>query len=371
MTGHGRYQVGQLAPGRYLVQFTDCNDGVYGSQWFRGKNGESFATPVTVRAGQATTGIDGVLTIGGTISGRVTGPSGKPANDTCMFAANPVAGLASGFSGTGADGRYTIRGLSSGSYQVSFFPCDTTSPNLASITLPKPVRVVASHATTGVSVRLAAGGTITGTVTGDSTEPGPQDQACVLAMPTNPDGSYPFAWSDTSGRYVLDGLAAGTYRVYLDDPFCDNADGSPSLAPQWFRNQPDQPSANLVSVRAGRTARGISATLRAYGGIEGTVTSKSGARVSGECVSAFPFHATADPFIGLPPTPDIAITQPTGRFRLIDLTPGRYKIEFSTGCGAAGFATQWWPGATSAKAAQVITVRNTTITGINATLRDS
>src|SRR5262249_17800577 len=56
------------------------------------------------------------------------------------------------------------------------------------------------------------GGSITGTMTGQS---GPQRQACVLAVPTNPDNSYPFAFTDASGDYVMSGLAAGTYRVDL------------------------------------------------------------------------------------------------------------------------------------------------------------
>ena len=369
VTNHGRYQVGQLAPGRYLVQFTDCNASIYGSQWYRGKNTETFATPVTVRARQATVGINGVLTIGGTISGRVTGPGGKPAGGVCVSAFDPAAASFEGFTSTSKSGRYVVTGLSTGRYEVTFYSCYQPSPDLASITLPKRVRVVAPRGVTGINVRLAAGGRITGTVIGDSTEPGPQGQACVLTVPTNPNGSSQLTWTDPSGRYVLDALAAGSYRVYLEDPLCDAADGLPALAPQWFRNQPDQPTANLVTVKAGRTVGGVSAILRSYGGIEGTVTTGAHAGVGGECVAAVPFHATADPITGLAPTPDIAITRPTGRYELIDLTPGKYKIEFTTGCGDNGFATQWWPRAASAKSAQVITVSNETITGIDATLR--
>jgi len=51
------------------------------------------------------------------------------------------------------------------------------------------------------------------------------------------------------------------------------------------------------------------------------------------------------------------------------LPPGRYRIEFSTGCGAKGHPTQWWHNAKSASAATVITVKFATITDINATLR--
>jgi len=194
-------------------------------------------------------------------------------------------------------------------------------------------------------------------------------QSCVLALPTNPNGSFPLVWTGAGGRYVMDGLAAGTYRVYLADPFCDSGYGVPDIAPQWFRNRLDQPAADLVTVTAGRTTPGVSATLRPYGGIQGRVTTMSHAGVAGECVSAVPFRASPDPITSVVSTPDIAITRRSGRFTLLGLVPGRYKVEFSAGCGDAGFANQWWPGAASAKTAQVITVSNATITKIDATLR--
>jgi hypothetical protein len=321
-----------------------------------------------VRAGQATTGINAVLTIGGTISGTVTGPSGKPAGGTCVQAYDE-ASQSFGFTSTNKAGRYTLDGLRNGRYSVSFSACFPQSPNLGSVTLPRLVRVVAPHPITGVNIKLAAGGSIAGSVTGRSGVPGPQNQACVLAVPTNPAGSYPLVWTDASGHYLMSGLAAGTYQVNLGDPVCDFYDfGVPDLAAQWYDDQPGQPTATLVTVSAGRTTHGISATLQPFGGIEGTVTTQAHADVAGECVTAVPFHATVDPVSGLAPVPDVAITMPTGRYRLLDLTPGQYKIEFSTGCGDTGFATQGWDNATSAASAKVITVGKVTIGGIDATL---
>jgi hypothetical protein len=143
----------------------------------------------------------------------------------------------------------------------------------------------------------------------------------------------------------------------------------PDLAPQWYRDQAGQQTATWVTVSAGHTTRGISAALQPYGGIDGTVTSGGGKGVYGECVAAAPFRATADPFLGIAPPPHVAITRPSGRYRLVDLPPGKYKIEFSTGCGGTKYATQWWDNAASAKSARVITVGFATITRIDATLR--
>ncbi|MGH3399829.1 MAG: carboxypeptidase-like regulatory domain-containing protein, partial [Streptosporangiaceae bacterium] len=59
-----------------------------------------------------------------------------------------------------------------------------------------------------------------------------------------------------------------------------------------------------------------------------------------------------------------------GRYSLIGLAPGRYRVRFSSGCGASGYATQWWKDAGSAARATIVTVRASGISsGINAALR--
>jgi hypothetical protein len=367
LTGRrGRYLVGQLAPGRYLVQFSDCQNGVYGSRWYHGTYREALATPVVVRAGQTTSRINAALTIGGSIAGTVTGPSGRPANGTCVYAYDP-ASQSYGVGGTNAAGHYTVPGLGNGRYAVSFYACDSQSPNLGSVVLGRLVQVVAPRRSAGVSIELAAGGSITGTVSGPS---GPQTQACVVAVPTNPSDVYALGFTDQSGAYVLPALAAGTYRVELGDLNCDFYEfGMPGLAPQWYDDQPGPSAAALVTVGAGQVTAAVSGTLQPFGGIDGVVTDQRDAGVSGECVTAVPVDAPADPVTELTPAPDIAITRASGRYRLLDLPPGSYKIEFSTGCGDTGFATQWWDNAGSARSATVISVGATTTSGIDATLR--
>jgi hypothetical protein len=53
--------------------------------------------------------------------------------------------------------------------------------------------------------------------------------------------------------------------------------------------------------------------------------------------------------------------------------PGRTRYRrFSAGCGATGYATQWYQSAASMTAANVITVAaNQTASGISATLNKS
>jgi hypothetical protein len=369
-TARGRYTDAELTPGRYLVQFSDCNGGPYGGQWYRAKNSESFATPVTVRAGQTTASVNATLTLGGSISGIVTGPGGKPANGTCVEAQNLTGQFFSDLFFTIKGGHYSINGLSSGRYALTFSACYTNSPNLASITLPSQIRITAPQPVTGLDFSLAAGGTIRGTVTGQSSPSspaGPQNRACVVALPTNPDGSEQIVFTDPAGQYRLDGLAAGTYRVELGDPFCANDLGVGDLAPQWYHDQLTEAGGGLVTVTAGHTIGRVNAALRPLGGIDGTVTTRTHTGVTGECVTAVPFHASADLLAG-PPSADVAITA-SGQFQLIDLPAGQYKIEFSVGCGDSGYVTQWWDGAAFAGSATVVTVGAGTVTGIDATLR--
>jgi len=90
---HGAYRITGLAAGRYQVEFVPCAGSArYAEQFYRGKASPLKATDVTVRAGKTTPGIDGHLVLGGTISGHVTGPGGKPQRNICVIAANPSAG---------------------------------------------------------------------------------------------------------------------------------------------------------------------------------------------------------------------------------------------------------------------------------------
>jgi hypothetical protein len=62
-------------------------------------------------------------------------------------------------------------------------------------------------------------------------------------------------------------------------------------------------------------------------------------------------------------------TGPGGNYDLGPVNPGRYLVEFSSGCGATGYATQWWRGAQSpGKATVVVVSSRVTRSGIDATM---
>lgn len=366
--GNGHYNVDGLAPARYLVQFVNCGPNrQLAPQWYRRAATTGAATPVKVRSGRTSAGINGVLTDGGSITGLVAGPTGKPANAICVIAFSQQAQYAVS-SQTGKAGRYRLTRLSTGRWSLIFTPCFPAGPNLATLTRPGSVHVVAPRTVTGVNVKLSAGGSVSGRVSSQAGDR-PLGDVCVLLVPAKASGSFGIGLTRGNGRYLARNLAPGTYHAYIADPACDGfPDAVPPFAPQWYNDQPTETTATTVHVSAGAVTTGIDSALGPFGAVTGTVRTRTLTTVSGECVTAVPFRAGPDLVTGAPAQPETAVTDQTGGYTLTGLTPGRYKIEFTSGCGGARYATQWWDNAGSARSAKVITVGFTTIAGIDATV---
>jgi hypothetical protein len=375
--GNGRYDMGDLAPGTYDLQFSDCGRSTYGSQWYSAKATEQTSTPVTVHSGVKTRAINAVMAVGGSISGLVVSGPNRPLASICVTAED-IATKSTGAAETGRTGRYVITGLSAGAYQVIFADCGHSPPRWGSVTRAG-VLVAGRNAVTGVNQRLYAARTISGTVDA-SWSARPLTGACVVAVPISPNGSYGTAITGQGGTYQVTGLTAGNYQVYVGDPFCGFVGsvagpfgfffGGMNLAPQWYNNQPTQSTATQVTVKVATNTIGIDASLALDGGISGTVTDASHAPVAGECVTAVPVNPEPEPLLGQTLDNAIAVTAGNGSYALIDLPPGHYQVRFSTGCGDSGFTTQWWDNASSAQTATSVTVPATaTVTGINAALQ--
>jgi hypothetical protein len=355
--GSGQFAISGLPAGRYRVVAYDC---------LEGNNSAPAAAPrtVTVRAGHTTGGVHIALPRGGSITGRVTiAASGRPAQDVCVSAVSAGRGAAAdlpgGFAGTGRSGTYRITGLNTGRYVISLYTlgyCHKGSQNLAGRTLKGSVRVTAGTVTAKVNASLGQGGSISGRVTG----PGGKDVAgaCVELFQL-PGGLIEETETGAYGAYALSGLA-GRFKVELGDPGC--SDGAAGLAGQWYDGAGGSGSATIVTVRAGKTTASVGASLLADGGISGSVTGPAPghAALTGICVSAVPAATGQSP---------VYTVSAAGSYQLPDLLPGKYRVEFQSGCGQAGLATQWWDLASSSQAALVVDVGSgDTVTGINGSL---
>lgn len=358
LTQGSRYRIGGLPVGRYSVEFYDSGGGPGDQiQWFRRAATPRAATAVRVTAGHTTRAVDAALVPGGAIAGRVTArASGLPVRNLCVTAVGR-AGNYFGLGTTGKNGRYRVSGLNTGTYHLLISTCgDVTT--VASVRLARKIRVTAPRTVPGVNAALPAGGMISGRVTSPG---GPGlSSVCVEGYPVRAGGQEGYTYTGTDGRYTLPNLQSGQYRVFFDTTAdCDfSQDG---LVPRWYRDAASRARATLVTVRAAATTPGISAALQADGGISGTVTAASSGRpLSGICVRAVPQAAGRDASVTV---------AGGGRYSLIGLSPGRYRVRFSSGCGASGYVTQWWKDAGSAARATVVTIRADTVSaGIDAAL---
>ncbi|MGO8959917.1 MAG: carboxypeptidase regulatory-like domain-containing protein [Streptosporangiaceae bacterium] len=353
----GFYRLAGLGAGRYIVSFYQCTSVPrYPEQWFSGQASVASAKPVPVRAGATTAGIDATLRPGATVTGRVVNSSGKPVSYVCVTAYN-LSTSQFGFASTGKSGSYVMRAVATGSYTLSFAPCGLA--NLVAVY--RHIKVTAPHTYRGVDARLVPGGSASGVVTLAGAA-APVANTCVEfirgnpASPTNPVG---FGFTAANGRYLAAGMPPGSYQVYFNDPLCGL--GPNDLAPQWYNDQPTQATAAKVTINLDQTTPGIDAALQPDGAISGTVLGPSSKALSGACATAMPVAAGSVPIV--------AVSGKSGAFTLIDLLPGRYKVEFSSGCGASGYRTQWWQNAGSRQHATPVMVSAAqTVSGINAKL---
>src|SRR5258706_15931380 len=182
-----------------------------------------------------------------------------------------------------------------------------------------------------------------------------RSDVCVVIVPVKPGGSFGLAATHPDGTYRVSGLAAGQYQVNFADPNCFFSPND-DLAPQWFNDQQTQATANDVIFFNDTATTEIYTTLVTNGSISGSVTDQAHAPVGGECVMAIPIGAAPDPLLEVRQRPEIAVSGLNGSYSLVGALPGRYKVEFSAGCGGARLQTPWWKKADSAGAASVVTV---------------
>ena len=322
----------------------------------QGQAGPAHATTVVVRAHRVTRHIDAALIPGGSIAGRVTS-GGKPVQNVCVFAQNvtQLAEFGSGISNR--NGYYHVPGLNTGDYELFFQPCGRSANALAAELGPQLVHVTAPKKTGGLVTDVPKGATIKGTVLAGS-PPAPAGGVCVEAIQAN-GGGFNLSNTALDGTYSISNLPPGDYQVFFADPTCSFSD--PTFASQWYQNQATEPTATLIPIAAGSTTTLATATLGTDGAITGTVRGSGGGALGGVCVAA-----TAT---GFGTVPVYTSTAANGTYSVVDLQPGRYKVQFSSGCGAAGYKTQWWNDKPTRSAADVITVTAaTTTSGIGATL---
>ena len=162
----GSYTIPGLTPGSYTLDFQAPFGDSHAEQWWHNASSPGASTPITLTTGEALTGIDAVLSAGGTISGTVQGKSANgslfPAQNADVSVYTTDGVLDSAFAYADDSGAFTISNLPAGSYLLYFEPQGDTTDfipqwwrNKSTEATATPITVHAGQTKANVNVVLA------------------------------------------------------------------------------------------------------------------------------------------------------------------------------------------------------------------------
>ncbi|MGO9559952.1 MAG: hypothetical protein ACLPYW_12830 [Acidimicrobiales bacterium] len=342
----GAYHLFGVPPGTYAIEGEPCFSAStsFAPGYYGGADRLSTAKIAVLRPGATLGSVDIDLPPTAVIEGSVASSDGKPVPYACVSADSADQ---SGYATTRPDGDFKIEGIGRGSYEMYFSQC-VGRVSLAAAEL-SGVHASDGRITTGIDAELRPGGSVSGTLLDSLGEP--LGGVCVDAV--SPDPSVPGSGTEASagGTYSIMGVPAGDLKIVVY-PDCLVALG---LASRQIRS---------VSVSAGKATVAPTVTLVAEGSISGVVLGTGSIRVAGACVIAVPLGATV-----YAADTEMAETGSNGDYDISELASGNYAVEFTSGCGATGYATQWWDASSSQSAATPVRVKqNSQTAGIDATL---
>lgn len=288
--------------------------------------------------------------------------AGQAGSTYVVQAADQGHAIACKVTAANVGGNYTITGLSSGSYKVSFFAdqeglnylpqyfsgkVSYKEANLVSVTMP--------GATGGVNAELHAGGQITGRVIGASTHAALAN-VLACASENGEGGSGGCAETNGNGEYAIGGLPSGTYVVEFFPLFEEGYLG------QYYSGKATASEATRVGVAPGSATANINAELQTGGGISGRVTDTSADPL--EKIEVCAFETTNSSYSGC------ASTNGNGEYTITGLPTSSYEVEFAATADGANYAHQFWNGKASIVEAEAVVINAPgTTPNINATMQ--
>jgi hypothetical protein len=329
----GKYVVGPLSSGSYRIQFSPSTNSPYAQEWYSDVVTYSLSSPVAVPVDHP---IDAQLSMGGYISGLITGSDGTPLNDVTVTVYGPGSSTSLASTGANEDGTYTTGALPPGNYQVRFSPWDRTYrgewyDDQAAQQEGDLVPVTGGGTTAGIDADLAqlpptqwpghiVGGTLTGADTGEVVE-----EVTVCLYEDDPERMPCGRWA-WDGTLDIPDLTPSTYHLYFDPP-----------EPYSFMLYEDAYTpleADPVVVTAGMTTTITPPVFQVGGSISGTVTAAgSGTPLRGTRVKAdlqdSGIHAMGG---GLGAwsifKKRYVFADIDGNYHLVGLAPGQYRVAF-------------------------------------------
>jgi hypothetical protein len=169
---------------------------------------------------------------------------------------------------------------------------------------------------------------------------------CVLVLDATGQ-AVASAASDDNGAYTVDQVPPGSWTVeFVSDNGCLGGDTGEAI--QYYRGAGTPATATPVSVSTGATTSGIDGALVAGATVAGTVRDGGLSALSGVCVVVE--DTAGRPVLRQP-------TDPDGDYRLTQLPPGKFILEFvDDDCAGQPeqYAPSYYPDASTPSDAQVI-----------------
>ncbi len=216
---YGVYTFSGLCSGTYVIRAFSYDDLL--GEYYGGEQDFAEATTVSVDAGDTRSGVDFSLKAFGSISGTVFDANEAPVEGIWVYAYGYTEGDWRGEAQTGSDGKYTITGLSVGTYRVEANTYGTKYiaqyyDNAEEYSSASQVEVASGTDTPAIDFTLQTSGYISGSVTNAGSDP----IEGVYIEAYNDDGTiWESVNTGSGGNYLISGLQTGTYtvRVYASE----------------------------------------------------------------------------------------------------------------------------------------------------------
>ena len=220
----GTYSIGGLVAGSYKLSFAGWTQAIP-DLWLGSAQSPASSQTVVVAAGKTTSGMDQIMELGATISGKVTVPQSVTPSVTGGAALLNGDGSIASIKPIDASGAFSFGKLPSGSYTIEFNRTSGYTTNLeaqfykdapesAGTSAATKISVAPGETRTDLTADLQLGGTLTGKLVDASGKP----MVARIRAYTS-DGSLVTrgAMSSPDGSFTVSGLTTGQYQITAVD----------------------------------------------------------------------------------------------------------------------------------------------------------
>ena len=311
------------------------------------------------------------LTLGGAISGQVRDQYGAAVMQVAVTARRLGPGSAADppllTSTTNDLGEFRFGGLAAGAYAVGLRPgltgagTEIKPPDEQTVNVSFGAEVGGIDVSITVPSELAgrtaatkpAGPDATGSVRGRVATAKGVPIAGATVQAYGIDGFMPAVESDAGGRYVIDKLPPGDYRVLaFKRGFITPEPGQAQNAAEILSMMNTSSRDRIVPVRRGQTVESVDLTLGRGASIAGTIVDEFGEPMQDVVVNALVLRAMGGRIRALRASSpgSNGRTDDRGRYRISGLQPGTYVVQAVAGdvlSATNGYVPLFYPGTTA------------------------